>query len=204
MKKYLLLILTIVASCGSDSYDQRGSRFVEYRNDSDSRYIKPSEAMQAGLPKGNILDQRFGLYLENNNYDYQGRFKIGDPRMYSGVAYFPQNYAEFEEVGEASWYGSDFHGKYTANGEIYDSNAMTAAHPTLPLPSNIRVTNLRNGRVAIVRVNDRGPFSGDRIIDLSERAAEELGFKDQGKTKVYIQLLRDDTNEMIRKLKIRN
>lgn len=194
MKKLLLLL--IVASCAyREANKQQADREIFER-----RYYKPSESMQAGIPKGNILglslDQYADLPLKNSNGDSVYRV--------SGASYFPQNYVEFEEVGGASWYGDDFHGKYTANGEIYDSNAMTAAHRTLPLPSTIRVTNLRNGRVVIVRVNDRGPFSGNRIIDVSKKAAEELGFKDQGTTKVYIQLLRDDTDEMIKKMKIKN
>ncbi len=203
MKKYFLLILLFSISCVSENVERRNVRFAEYSG-SDARYMKPSEAMQAGTPKGNILDQQFGQYADSYVNPNQGQFKVGNPYAISGVAYFPQNYVEFEEVGVASWYGADFHGKYTANGEIYDMQAMTAAHPTLPLPSMVRVTNLRNGRTVIVRVNDRGPFSKERIIDVSEKAADELGFKDYGTTKVYIQLLRDDTDEMIRKLKIKN
>lgn len=204
MKKYFLLVLFVLTSCVGDDSDRHNIRFAEHSNNFDPRYMKPSESMQAGIPKGNILDRQFGQYAESYSDPYPGHFKVGNPYEVSGVAYFPQNYVEFEEVGVASWYGADFHGKYTANGEIYDTNAMTAAHPTLPLPSMIRVTNLRNGRVVIVRVNDRGPFAKERVIDVSEKAADELGFKDQGTTKVYIQLLRDDTDEMIKKLKIKN
>ncbi len=139
-----------------------------------------------------------------NNVPTQGIFKIGNPYEVQGVSYFPQNYDEFEETGQASWYGPDFHGKPTANGEIYDSSTMTAAHPTLPLPSMIRVTNLRNGKAAILRVNDRGPFAKNRVIDVSEKAAEELGFKDYGTTDVHIQLLRNDTDELLAQMKIKN
>lgn len=203
MKKYLLLILLFNISCVSESAERRNVRFAEY-SVSDVRYMRPSEAMRAGTPKGNILDQQFGQYANSYANVNQDQIKSDNPYAISGVAYFPQNYVDFEEVGVASWYGADFRGKYTANGEIYDNQAMTAAHPTLPLPSMVRVTNLRNGRTAIVRVNDRGPFSKDRIIDVSEKAADELGFKEFGTTKVYIQLLRDDTEEMIRKLKIKN
>lgn len=135
---------------------------------------------------------------------YQGYFKVGNPYEVEGVSYFPQNYEEFEETGVASWYGPDFHGKPTANGETYDSYTMTAAHPTLPLPSMVRVTNLRNGKNVIVRVNDRGPFAKSRIIDVSEKAADELGFKEFGTTDVRIQLLRNDTDELLEKLKIKN
>ncbi len=140
----------------------------------------------------------------NSDGRYQGYFKVGNPYEIQGVSYFPQNYEEFEESGVASWYGPDFHGKPTANGEVYDSYTMTAAHPTLPLPSMVRVTNLRNGKNVIVRVNDRGPFSKNRIIDVSEKAADELGFKQYGTTTVRIQLLRNDTDELLEKLKIKN
>ena len=152
------------------------------------------------------------LYEEAKGYDavlnddghYQGIFKVGNPYEVEGVSYFPQNYEEYEETGTASWYGPDFHGKPTANGEICDSYTMTAAHPTLPLPSMVKVTNLRNGKSVIVRVNDRGPFAKGRVIDVSKKAAEELGFKGQGTTEVHIQLLRNYTDQLLEKLKIKN
>ena len=95
--------------------------------------------------------------------------------------------AHYSDVGLASWYGDDFHGRYTANGEIFDMNAITAAHPTLPLPCYVRVTNLRNQRSIVVRVNDRGPYVGDRVIDLSVRTAKLLGFYGQGVAKVKVE-----------------
>ncbi len=202
MRKLItILLLTFFSSCVSDeNYVRRNVRFSEHLD----RYIKPSESMQAGIPKGS-LERQFEQYFDSHQDQYaRGSYAETNQYAVSGAAYFPQNYLEFEEVGNASWYGGDFHGKLTANGEVYDPNAMTAAHPTLPLPSTVRVTNLRNGRIAIVRVNDRGPFSKDRVIDVSERAAQELGFKDQGTTKVYIQLLRNDTDEMLNQLKIKN
>ena len=136
--------------------------------------------------------------------EYKGYFKVGNPYQIFGVSYFPQNYEDFEEIGTASWYGDDFHGKKTANGEIYNMGSMTAAHPTLPLPSMIRVTNLHNGKSVVVRVNDRGPFAKNRVVDVSERAATLLGFKDLGTTEVKIELLRNDTDEMLERLKIKN
>lgn len=168
-----------------------------YSDGSPDRYLdrysrNRTDDYSQGYSKSNYMD------------DYEGHFKVGNPYEISGVAYHPQNYEEFEEVGIASWYGDDFDGRLTANGETYDLNEMTAAHPTLPLPSIVRVTNLRNGRSVVVRVNDRGPFAKERIMDVSERAAEELGFRDKGTTKVYIQLLRDDTDLMLQKLQIKN
>lgn len=100
----------------------------------------------------------------------------------------------YSQVGMASWYGSEMYhkGKVTANGEKFDQNKMTAAHCLLPLPAYVLVTNLENGRQVVVRVNDRGPFKSDRIIDLSRAAAKELGFLEQGTAKVRVEFLRYD------------
>lgn len=118
-----------------------------------------------------------------------GVSKVGKPYKISGNWYYPKEEHGYDAVGIASWYGKQFHGKPTANGERYNMNALTAAHKTLPMPTNVKVTNLQNGRSIIVRVNDRGPFVGDRIIDLSRRAAQILGFTNQGTTKVRVQVL---------------
>lgn len=121
-----------------------------------------------------------------------GEQKIGRPYQVAGIWYYPQEDENYDETGEASWYGPNFHGRPTANGETFDMNAISAAHPTLPLPSRVRVTNLENGRSLIVRVNDRGPFARSRIIDLSRRAAQLLGFAQNGTARVRVQLVRDD------------
>jgi rare lipoprotein A len=113
--------------------------------------------------------------------------KIGRPYTVSGKTYVPARDDSYNRVGTASWYGPNFHGKKTANGEVFDQNAMTAAHPTLPLPSVVRVTNLDNGKQILVRINDRGPFVDDRMIDLSKRAATELGYKSKGTAKVRVE-----------------
>ena len=118
-----------------------------------------------------------------------GTYKVGKPYKIKGKWYHPKEEPNYKEVGYASWYGPGFHGRKTANGEIFNQNAMTAAHTTLPMPTLVRVTNLKNGRKVIVRVNDRGPFAHNRIIDLSKRAAIELGFKEQGVTKVRVEYL---------------
>lgn len=116
------------------------------------------------------------------------------PYVVGGKRYFPlHSEAGFNQTGVASWYGRKFHGHDTSNGETYDMFAMTAAHKTLPLPSFVRVTNLENGNTAIVRVNDRGPFHDDRIIDLSYAAAYKLGYHRQGTAKVKIEALLPDT-----------
>lgn len=219
-----------------------------------ARKVKPSESMQAGIPKQNQLNFTSSDYLgynsqnyrnykikndDNENYRddfvknpefktvddednsdenivqnnrdnilasgvYSGHFKIGQPYTAFGVSYVPQDYESFEEVGMASWYGEDFHGKKTANGEVYNMGDLTAAHPTLPLPSLIKVTNLENGKSQTLRVNDRGPFTKNRVIDVSEKAAELLGFRGKGTAEVKVELLRDDTDIMLKNLQIKN
>ena len=111
---------------------------------------------------------------------------VGKPYSVAGRTYIPRDNPRYSRIGLASWYGSAFHGRLTANGEVYDVNGLTAAHPTLPLPSYVRVTNLENGRSLVVRVNDRGPFARNRLIDVSSRAADMLGFRGKGTAKVQV------------------
>ena len=118
----------------------------------------------------------------------KGIYKVGQPYQIDGTWYYPAEDWNYDETGIASWYGEQFHGKYTANGEVFDLNQMTAAHRTLPMPSVVRVTNLENGRSIEVRVNDRGPYARGRIIDMSRRAAQLLGFEGQGTAKVRVQI----------------
>lgn len=118
-----------------------------------------------------------------------GRYKVGKPYKVGGLWYTPREDPSYDRSGIASWYGDLFHGRYTANGEIFDMDALTAAHPTLPLPSYVRVTNLENRRSLVLRVNDRGPYAHDRIIDLSRRSAQALGFQRRGTARVRVQYL---------------
>lgn len=120
-------------------------------------------------------------------------FKVGSPYVVNGIEYQPGVDYEYNETGIASWYGPGFHGKLTANGETYDMNALTAAHTTLPMPSLVLVTNLENGRSLKLRVNDRGPFANGRIIDVSRRAAQLLGFHRQGTARVRVEILADES-----------
>jgi len=122
-----------------------------------------------------------------------GGYKVGGPYQIDGRWYTPEDNLGYNEVGMASWYGPKFHGRTTANGERFDQNALTAAHPTLPMPSLVQVTNLSNGRSVTLRVNDRGPFSGNRIIDVSKRAAEVLGFRREGTARVRVTILADES-----------
>ncbi len=133
---------------------------------------------------------------------YVGYYKVGKPYKIDGITYYPQENDNYSEVGQASWYGKDFDGKMTANGEIYDLSLMTAAHRTLPMPSIVKVTNLENSKSVIVRVNDRGPFAKNRIIDMSKRAATILDYKDKGVIMVKVELLKDETRKLHDKLNI--
>lgn len=226
MKKifWVISLVALLSSCASNesAKPKKGANVNKKFQKVGSKFLKrttPSESMQAGLPKNYyslvndpkedvISDDSLKLVIEDTqntvdrNGDYKGIFKIGNPYQIFGVSYVPQNYENYEEIGTASWYGDDFHGKRTANGEVYNMGSMTAAHPTLPLPSLVRVTNLRNRKSVIVRVNDRGPFAKNRVIDVSERAADILGFKGQGTTEVKVQLLRNDTDDLLEKLRL--
>jgi rare lipoprotein A len=115
-----------------------------------------------------------------------GVYKIGAPYKIGTRLYVPTEDPNYDRVGLGSWYGADFHGRKTANGEIFDMNALTAAHPTLPIPSYAYVTNLSNNRTILVRINDRGPYANDRVIDLSRRSARELGYELHGVTQVRV------------------
>jgi rare lipoprotein A len=116
-----------------------------------------------------------------------GTYRIGKPYTVAGRVYVPEEDPDYRAEGMASWYGDDFHGRLTANGEVFDMLSLTAAHPTLPIPSYARVTNLRNGKSLVVRVNDRGPYHGNRLIDVSNKAAELLDFKSNGVAKVRVE-----------------
>lgn len=126
----------------------------------------------------------------------QGNFKVGNPYKVEGQTYTPTETYSHTETGIASWYGPGFDGKRTANGERFDKDELTAAHRTLQMPSLVRVTNLDNGRSLVVRVNDRGPFKRGRVIDVSEKAAELLGFKGIGTAKVRIDLMAEESREI--------
>jgi rare lipoprotein A len=116
-----------------------------------------------------------------------GTYRVGKPYVVAGRVYVPEEDPSYREEGLASWYGDDFHGRLTANGEVFDMASLTAAHPTLPMPCYARVTNLGNGKSLIVRVNDRGPYHGNRLIDVSNRAAELLEFKGNGVARVRVE-----------------
>lgn len=130
--------------------------------------LKPDQAEPHKLPKGG------------------GYYKVGKPYEIAGIRYVPREKPGHVETGTASWYGPGFHAKKTANGEIFDQNALTAAHRTLPLPSYAYITNLENGRTLLVRINDRGPFKKGRMLDVSLKVAQILGFEHSGTAQVKI------------------
>ena len=159
------LVAPLIAACGMGGYGAT----VKRASFSSSEYgvgVSPRVTTNPNPPKGG------------------GRYQLGKPYTVRGKTYVPQEQPGYVATGEASWYGSDFHGRRTANGEIFSANAITGAHPTLPLPSYVRVTNQQNGRSVIVRVNDRGPYMPGRIMDLSHRAAEMLGYVNNGKAQI--------------------
>lgn len=127
---------------------------------------------------------------------YGGVYKVGNPYKIMGKWYYPAEDYNYSEVGMASWYGEDFHAKKTANGERYDMNTLTAAHRTLPLPSIVKVTNLENGRSLVLRVNDRGPYAKERIIDISKRGAQLLGYQTKGITKVRVEVMAKESKAL--------
>ena len=141
-----------------------------------------------------------------HNLTYQGHYKVGKNYKINGETYKPHNPKSFTETGYASWYGGrkdGFHGKKTANGDIFNRNLLTAAHKTLPLPCLVKVTNKANNKSVILMVNDRGPFKKNRIIDVSQKAAEILAFKTQGITKVKIEYLPHETEKFLKNINLK-
>ena len=126
----------------------------------------------------------------------KGAYKVGKPYQVNGKKYYPEVDYEYRETGLASWYGPGFDGKKTANGERFNQNELTAAHRTLPMPSIVQETNLENGKSVMVRINDRGPFAHSRIIDVSKRTAELLGFKNKGTAKVRVTILEQESRKI--------
>ena len=168
--------------------------------------LRPLAGVGAVLLAGSLLaacaETEFAIHaaktfggFEGDATAGQGRFKVGSPYEVEDVWYYPAVDPYYDEKGIASWYGDPFHGRATANGEIYDMNALTAAHKTLPLPTLVRVTNLENGRSIVVRVNDRGPFVHGRIIDMSRRGAQLLSFDMAGTAKVRVTVLPPEEQE---------
>lgn len=140
-------------------------------------------------------------HCENTyNQDYNGSVKIGDPYNVRNMTYVPKLDQNYDQTGQASWYGHQFHCNKTANGEYFNKHQLSAAHKTLPMPSVVKVTNLANGRSVNVIINDRGPFVKGRIIDVSEKAAISLDMKHHGVATVRVQFLPKETNELMKEI----
>jgi rare lipoprotein A len=147
-------------------------------------------------------EERFHAKLSKEdpkNLEYKGTYKIGSEYTVKGKTYKPCPVENKTEIGIASWYDSvRFHKAKTANGDRYDKNLLTAAHPSMPMPSLVKVVNIKNNKSVIVLVNDRGPFIKDRIIDVSEKVADILGFKQAGTAKVKLEYLNKETKEFLK------
>lgn len=155
---------------------------------------------KTGDRSGKVVDRRLGVSASPYRaltYNVSS-YKVGEPYKIAERWYRPKEYETFSETGIASWYGHKFHSRQTANGEVFNMYAMTAAHRVLPMPSVVRVTNLENGRRVIVRINDRGPYARERIIDLSLAAAEKAGFRRKGVTRVRVELLPELSRKVAR------
>lgn len=142
------------------------------------------------------------MALASCSQNYPGHYKVGKSYVINKKTYVPKEVTQYNKIGKASWYGKKFHGRKTANGEVFNRRGLTAAHHTLPLPSVVKVTNLSNNRSVVVVVNDRGPFKKNRVIDLSEKAAEVIDMKRAGVANVKIELLPHATGALHRKLAI--
>lgn len=142
-----------------------------------------------GCMETELVSHWWKSWGKNDTPSSAGSYKVGKTYRVGAKWYTPRENYSYDETGIASWYGPQFHGKRTANGEVFDQHALTAAHPTLQIPSLVRVTNLENGRSAVLRVNDRGPFAKGRLIDISKQGANVLGFAGKGTARVRVQVL---------------
>jgi rare lipoprotein A len=149
---------------------------------------------QTSGPFARKVDPKYGVSASERLVDYGdpvpkggGTYRVGKPYVIGGQTYTPEENRSYTAEGLASWYGDDFHGRRTANGELFDMDGLSAAHPTLPMPSYVRVTNLGNKRSVIVRVNDRGPYHSNRLIDVSRKTAHLLGFRSNGVARVRVE-----------------
>jgi len=213
LRNYLILFFIILNACQNGNYynhnQKRDRQFShlekDYKTSSSSKKLEFIKSSKASFNSGNHqnnMGNNYSDYDPNPDFSDEGQELDNKPQNTSNntmkrdeINDEPTTNNNFEEVGLASWYGKGFRNQKTSNGEIYNPNNLTAAHPTLPLPSMVIVTNLDNGKSVKVRVNDRGPSSKNRIIDVSEKAAMELGFRDKGMARVKINLLTNTISE---------
>jgi rare lipoprotein A (peptidoglycan hydrolase) len=172
------------ASQGSKPVASSGMSLAEVQSPAGAVAMPPANvSIPLTTPaKPPVLSRLGDLALERE----KAVLKVGKPYKVAGLWYVPKHQPDYDETGTASWYGPNFHGKSTANGEVYNQTRLSGAHPTLPLLSYVEVTNLANGRTVVVRVNDRGPYKRGRILDLSARAAQLLGYQSNGTAQVRV------------------
>jgi rare lipoprotein A len=178
-------------SYGYGSGDRRrGGAVIDLRRPTNgaARVVAVADQQETPLPADEVEGDAEDP-AEEGAQPWLERERVGPPYEANGQWYVPTPEPGYAQTGTASWYGPQFHGQRTASGETFDQTALTAAHPTLPIPSLVQVTNLENGREIIVRVNDRGPFTGNRLIDLSRGAAQALGFEEAGHARVHVRYL---------------
>jgi rare lipoprotein A len=171
----IALLASAVAVAGCSSKGSYGSKRTATHN-------SKGESLAGFAGKGSPLFRGNGKIPRGG-----GKFHVGKPYEVAGIWFKPKEQPGYDRKGAASWYGEAFHGRKTSNGEYFDMNMLSAAHPTLPLPSYAKVTNIATGKSVVVRINDRGPFVGTRIIDLSKRTADVLQFRSKGKANVRVQ-----------------
>jgi|GEM_PF-439528 len=195
----------LLSACSNSAPDHTASKQEVERKEALAEISKVNKQLNAGVdvrPVTNKAVTSNATKFSSNAYGVAGspritnkarvrkgggRYQVGKPYTIRGKKYYPRENPNYSKVGSASWYGPNFHGRLTANGEVYDQFGLSAAHPTLPLPSYAKVTNLENGSSVTVRINDRGPFSKNRIIDLSARAAQLLDYEHKGVAKVRVE-----------------
>lgn len=175
LRRYLFVLVAFTFTAGCTTAELAVDLAKKYKKTQDEELA--AEAVQSGA----------------TSVVARPRYKVGDPYQVAGQWYYPERDLTYDETGIGSWYGDEFAGRLTANGEIFEPSLVSAAHKTLPMPSVVRVTNLDNGRSLVVRVNDRGPFVSGRIIDLSREAARLLGFQKKGIARVRVQILTDES-----------
>jgi rare lipoprotein A len=173
----------LLASCASDPVKVT---YVKKKPAQAKEYFAEKEYGVKASPRVVALTNIPGLKMKRMPRG-GGREQVGKPYKIRGKWYYPKEDLAYNRTGTASWYGDAFHGRKTANGEVYDMNQLSAAHPTMPLPSYAKVTNMKNGNTIIVRVNDRGPYAHGRIIDMSKRAAQMLDYTGSGTAQVRVQ-----------------
>lgn len=194
MKIFVFFFLLLLGGCSSFSEDQ--IKIKTSSLNSANKFNKIDKKYVRAKKKSLSMNKKRLKIKEIRKLAYR---KLGKPYKINNIYYYPKKNKSYKEIGQASWYGSAFHKKMTANGELYDMYRLSAAHRTMPLPSYARVTNLENGLSVIVRVNDRGPYVKGRIIDLSNYAADLLKFTHKGVEKVKVEyiapapLCKDDT-----------